>query len=378
MRHIYIVYSLLMLTLIGCEEKKVDNETQEQSVSSDTLTLTSEQLKNISITYGNIESKQISSEIKVQGMIDLPPQNIISVNFSLGGYLKSTKLIPGMKVSKGEVIAMMEDQSIVQLQQDYLLAKAKHELVKKDYERQKTLYDANASTSKNLQQVESELKIQTINMGSLAEKLKMIGVDVINLNAGNIKGQVPVRSTINGYVSKVHINTGKYVQPSETLFELIDPDDIHVALTLFEKDIPSVKKGDLVKVALMQEPDKKYEAEVILVNRNIDEDRTAMAHCHFLNHPANILPGMFVEAVISAKNKQSFAIPEEAIIQAGNKKYVYVTVGENKFKMIEVSTGQISQGFVEILSDPNTFKKDAIVIGNAYKLYSIKSIESEE
>lgn len=378
MRHIYIVYSLLMLTLIGCEEKKVDNETQEQSVSSDTLTLTSEQVKNISITYGNIESKQISSEIKVQGMIDLPPQNIISVNFSLGGYLKSTKLIPGMKVSKGEVIAMMEDQSIVQLQQDYLLAKAKHDLVKKDYERQKTLYDANASTSKNLQQVESELKIQSINMGSLAEKLKMIGVDVSNLNAGNIKGQVPVRSTINGYVSKVHVNTGKYVQPAETLFELIDPDDIHVALTLFEKDIPNVKKGDLVKVALMQEPDKQYEAEVILVNRNIDGDRTAMAHCHFLNHPANILPGMFVEAVISAKNKQSFVLPEEAIIHAGNKKYVYVTVGENRFKMIEVSTGQISQGFVEILSDPNTFKKDAIVIGNAYKLYSIKSIESEE
>ena len=378
MRHIYIVYSLLMLTLTGCEEKKVDNETQEQSVSSDTLTLTSEQVKNISITYGNIESKQISSEIKVQGMIDLPPQNIISVNFSLGGYLKSTKLIPGMKVSKGEVIAMMEDQSIVQLQQDYLLAKAKHDLVKKDYERQKTLYDANASTSKNLQQVESELKIQSINMGSLAEKLKMIGVDVSNLNAGNIKGQVPVRSTINGYVSKVHVNTGKYVQPAETLFELIDPDDIHVALTLFEKDIPNVKKGDLVKVALMQEPDKQYEAEVILVNRNIDGDRTAMAHCHFLNHPANILPGMFVEAVISAKNKQSFVLPEEAIIQAGNKKYVYVTVGENRFKMIEVSTGQISQGFVEILSDPNTFKKDAIVIGNAYKLYSIKSIESEE
>jgi cobalt-zinc-cadmium efflux system membrane fusion protein len=378
MRHIYIVFSLLLLTLIGCQEKKVDNETQEQSESFDTLTLTNEQVKNLSLSYGNLESKQVSSEIKVQGMIDLPPQNIISVNFSLGGYLKNTKLIPGMKVSKGEVIAIIEEQSIVQLQQDYLLAKTKYDLVKKDYERQKTLYDANASTSKNLQQVESELKIQLINIGSLAEKLKMIGIDINNLNAVNIKGQVPIRSTINGYVSKVHVNTGKYVQPAETLFELIDPDDIHVALTLFEKDIPTIKKGDIVKVSLMQEPGKQYDAEVILVNRNIDDDRTAMAHCHFLNHPANILPGMFVEAVISSNNKQSFVLPEEAIIQSGNKKYVYVTVGENKFKMIEVSTGQISQGFVEILSDPNLFKKDAIVVGNAYKLYSINNMESEE
>jgi cobalt-zinc-cadmium efflux system membrane fusion protein len=378
MRHTYIFFSLLLLTIVGCDEKEIENETQEQNTNVDTLTLTNDQVKNLNLSYGNIESKQISSEIKVQGMIDLPPQNIISVNFSLGGYLKSTKLIPGMKVSKGEIIAMMEEQSIVQLQQDYLLAKTKHDLVKKEYERQKTLYDANASTSKNLQQVESELKIQSINMGSLAEKLKMIGIDVNNLNASNIKGQVPIRSTINGYVSKVLVNTGKYVQPAETLFELIDPDDIHVALTLFEKDIPTINKGDIVKVSLMQAPNKQYDAEVILINRNIDDDRTAMAHCHFLNHPANILPGMFVEAVISSNNKKSFVIPEEAIVQTGNKKYIYITVGENKFKMIEVATGQISQGFIEILTDPNSFKKDAIVIGNAYKLFSITNMESEE
>ena len=378
MRLIYVFYSLVILSVFGCQEKKFDADTEVQKTTFDTLTLTTEQLESIGLSYGNIESRQISSEIKVQGMIDLPPQNIISVNFSLGGYLKSTKLIPGMKVSKGEIIAMMEEQSIVQLQQDYLLAKTKHDLVKKDYERQKTLYDANASTSKNLQQVDSELKIQSINMGSLAEKLKMIGIDVNNLNASNIKGQVSIRSTINGYVSKVHVNTGKYVQPAETLFELIDPDDIHVALTLFEKDIPNVKKGDVVKVSLIQEPGKQYEAEVILVNRNIDDDRTAMAHCHFLNHPANILPGMFVEAVILVKNKQAFVIPEEAIVETSNKKYIYITVGENKFKMIEVSTGQISQGFVEILSDPTSFKKDSIVVGNAYKLYSINNMDSDE
>jgi cobalt-zinc-cadmium efflux system membrane fusion protein len=299
MRHIYVFYSLVILSVFGCQEKKVDADLQLPKTNFDTLTLTTEQLESIGLSYGNIESRQISSEIKVQGMIDLPPQNIITVNFSLGGYLKSTKLIPGMKVSKGELIATMEEQSIVQLQQDYLLAKTKHDLVKKDYERQKTLYDANASTSKNLQQVESELKIQSINMGSLAEKLKMIGIDVNNLNASNIKGQVPIRSTINGYVSKVHVNTGKYVQQSETLFELIDPDDIHVALTLFEKDIPNVKKGDLVKVSLIQEPGKQYEAEVILVNRNIDDDRTAMAHCHFLNYPPKTIDNANASSTIA-------------------------------------------------------------------------------
>jgi len=376
MQKIYFLYLILLFVVFGCEPSKEDKNASPEINKSDTLVLTDEQEKNVELSFGNIQSRQFSGEITVQGKIDLPPQNIISVNFSLGGYLKSTKLIPGMKISKGEVIAVMEDQSIVQLQQDYLLSKAKHELAKRDYERQKTLYDANAATSKTMQQVETELKIQAVNVNSLGEKLRMIGIDPNTLTAENIKGQVPIRSTINGYVSKVNVNTGKYVQPTETIFELINPDDIHVALTLFEKDIPLVKKGDRVKVSMMQDPYKFYDAEVILVNSNIDDNRTALAHCHFLNTPSNLLPGMFLEATIAVKSKIASVLPEESIIQIGAKKFIYESLGGNKFALVEVSTGLVNEGFVEMISDTSGFKKDAIVTKNAYKLLEISNMEN--
>jgi cobalt-zinc-cadmium efflux system membrane fusion protein len=376
MQKIYFLYLILLFVVFGCEPSKEDKNASPEINKSDTLVLTDEQEKNVELSFGNIQSRQFSGEITVQGKIDLPPQNIISVNFSLGGYLKSTKLIPGMKISKGEVIAVMEDQSIVQLQQDYLLSKAKHELAKRDYERQKTLYDANAATSKTMQQVETELKIQAVNVNSLGEKLRMIGIDPNTLTAENIKGQVPIRSTINGYVSKVNVNTGKYVQPTETIFELINPDDIHVALTLFEKDIPLVKKGDRVKVSMMQDPYKFYDAEVILVNSNIDDNRTALAHCHFLNTPSNLLPGMFLEATIAVKSKIASVLPEESIIQIGAKKFIYESLGGNKFALVEVSTGLVNEGFVEMISDTSGFKKDAIVTKNAYKLLEISTMEN--
>jgi len=376
MQKIYFLYLILLFVVFGCEPSKEDKNASPEINKSDTLVLTDEQEKNVELSFGNIQSRQFSGEITVQGKIDLPPQNIISVNFSLGGYLKSTKLIPGMKISKGEVIAVMEDQSIVQLQQDYLLSKAKHELAKRDYERQKTLYDANAATSKTMQQVETELKIQAVNVNSLGEKLRMIGIDPNTLTAESIKGQVPIRSTINGYVSKVNVNTGKYVQPTETIFELINPDDIHVALTLFEKDIPLVKKGDRVKVSMMQDPYKFYDAEVILVNSNIDDNRTALAHCHFLNTPSNLLPGMFLEATIAVKSKIASVLPEESIIQIGAKKFIYQSLGGNKFALVEVSTGLVNEGFVEMISDTSGFKKDAIVTKNAYKLLEISNMEN--
>jgi cobalt-zinc-cadmium efflux system membrane fusion protein len=368
MRIIIISSIVFVSLLIGCSEKKVDQKEPEVVDSIETIALTNEQLQDLQLVFGSAEKKQISSTIQVQGKIDLPPQNIISVNFPLGGFLKSTKLIPGMKISKGEIIAVMEDQNIIQLQQDYLLAQSKLALTKGEYERQKSLYDANAGMSKLMQQAESEMKIQSITSKSLSEKLKLIGVNVQQLNENNISGQVPIRSTINGYVSKVHVNTGKYVQPAETMFELIDPDDIHVALTLFEKDLPYVHTGDLVKVQFMQDPSKQYDAEVILVNRNVDDDRTAMAHCHFKQRPANLLPGMFVETTISVLNKQAFVLPEEAIQRFGNKEYVFNAVNKNKVQMIEVTTGLIQDGKIEITSNTDQLMNGQVVLKNAYKL----------
>jgi cobalt-zinc-cadmium efflux system membrane fusion protein len=354
--------------LIGCSDKKVATTEAETVVPTEEIDLTNAQLQELQLVFGSAEKKQISSTIQVQGKIDLPPQNIISVNFALGGFLKSTKLIPGMRISKGEVIAVMEDQNIIQLQQDYLLSQSKLILSKGEYERQRTLFDANAGTSKLMQQAESEMKIQSINTKSLAEKLKLIGIDIQQLNENNISGQVPIRSSINGYVSKVHVNTGKFVQPAETMFELIDPDDIHVALTLFEKDLPYVHTGDLVKVRFMQEPNKNYDAEVILVNRNVDDDRTAMAHCHFKQQPSNLLPGMFVETTISVLNKPAFVLPEEAIQRFGNKQYVFTSVNKNRVKMTEVTTGLIQDGKIEITSSPDQLMNGEVVLKNAYKL----------
>lgn len=368
MRITIFISIALSTLLIGCSDKKVATTEAETVAPTEEIDLTNAQLQELQLVLGSVEKKQISSTIQVQGKIDLPPQNIISVNFALGGFLKSTKLIPGMRISKGDVIAVMEDQNIIQLQQDYLLSQSKLILAKGEYERQRTLFDANAGTSKLMQQAESEMKIQSINTKSLAEKLKLIGIDIQQLNENNISGQVPIRSSINGYVSKVHVNTGKFVQPAETMFELIDPDDIHVALTLFEKDLPYVHTGDLVKVRFMQEPNKNYDAEVILVNRNVDDDRTAMAHCHFKQQPSNLLPGMYVETTISVLNKPAFVLPEEAIQRFGNKQYVFTSVNKNKVKMTEVSTGLIQDGKIEITSSPDQLMNGEVVLKNAYKL----------
>jgi len=372
------LFILIFLLIQSCSGSKTAPAEEAAVEETNEINLTQDQLTALGLQYGDPVKTSMSSIITVQGKIDLPPQNLISVNFPLGGYLRSTKLIPGMHVSKGEVIAIMEDQAIVQLQQDYLSAAARHELAGLELERQKALGEASAGTSRALQQAQAEQKLQAVAVRALQEKLKLIGIDVNALNESNISGQVSVRSTINGYVSKVNVNTGKYVQPTETMFELIDPEDIHVALTLFEKDLPYVQKGNQVSIHFMDEPGKTYAAEVILVNKGLDDDRTATAHCHFKVHPKNLLPGMFVEGELSVSSKLVNAVPDEALVRLGNKQYIFVRKSDNVVEMRPVVTGLSKDGRTALTSGNEGLPAGSIVLNNAYKLMGILKNSEEE
>ena len=374
-----IVFGIIISSLISCGQNAVSDVTDSNdSIDSEVVSLTKEQLSKMTISLGDATEELMSSTIKVQGEIDLPPQNMISINFPMGGFLKHTKLIPGMHVSKGEVIATVNDQSIIQLQQDFLMAVAKLDLLKLEQGRQQDLKSANAGVSRNFQQIESDVKVQTITVNALKEKLKLIGVNPVVLNENNLSGEVFIKSPINGYVSKVNVNTGKYMQPTETLFELIDPDDIHVALTIFEKDLPAVTKGTSVMVYQPQAPANQYQAEVILVNKGIDEDRTATAHCHFKNFPSNLLPGMLVEGELVVRNKKATVLPDDAVVRFGNGQFIFVLISPNTYQMKPVLTGISAAGKTEVVSGLENIKPGTIVQHNAYTLLGILKNSGEE
>jgi cobalt-zinc-cadmium efflux system membrane fusion protein len=352
---------------------------EETAPASNTeVTLTEEQIKKAQIMTGELLREKVNTTVTVNGVVDVPPQNMVSVSFPLGGYLKYTKLLPGMHVSKGEVIAQMEDQSLVQLQQDYLVTKAKLEYLEKEFERQKELNADKVNSDKTLQQVTADYTSQKVMLKGYAEKLRLINISPEGLTEDKISRRVSLYSPISGYVSKVNVNTGKFVQPTDVLFELINPDDIHAALSIFEKDLGKVGIGQRVKISFVDEPEKEYEGEVILVNRNVDENRTAIAHCHFLSHPKQLLPGMFLNARIQVKEAMVEVLPEEAIVRYENKEYVFVESGTGKYQMVEVTIGEKEKGKVEILKGTEILSGKKIITANAYSVLGALKNKGEE
>jgi cobalt-zinc-cadmium efflux system membrane fusion protein len=171
---------------------------------------------------------------------------------------------------------------------------------------------------------------------------------------------------------------GKYVQPIDVLFELINPDDIHAALTIFEKDLGKVRIGQKVKIYFVDEPEKEYTGEVILVNKNVDENRAAIAHCHFLTKPGQLLPGMFLNARIEASQASGPAVPEGAVLRYQNKTYVFVETEPNTYLMQEITIGERDAGYVSVLEGALQLKGKKVVVANAYTLLgSLKNVSEE-
>lgn len=376
MKNIISIISFSVL-LFSCGNETKTEQTNAEQAQENIVTLTQEQYKNAGIETRKLSNKNISSLLKVNGKIDVPPQSMVSVSVPLGGYLKSTKLLAGMHLNKGEVLAVMEDAQYIQLQQDYLTAIAQFALTESEYNRQKELNQSKATSDKLFEQAKANYQTQNVLIKSLEQKLLLIGLNPDKITANNISKSINIYSPITGFVSAVNVNIGKYVTASDVLFELVNPSDIHLSLSVFEKDINQLSIGQKLLAYTNTNPNKKYACEIILISKNLTTQGSAEVHCHFEQYDKSLLPGMFMNAEIELSGNNANALPDEAIVRFENKQYVFISKGNNQFEMQQVQTGNTENGFTEIII-PDNLTNQTFVTKGAYNLLMTMKNKSEE
>lgn len=365
------------LLISSCGTKKEAAASEPAAEKDNIVTFTEAQEKTAGISTGSVSYQDMALQLKVNGKVDVPPQNMVSISVPLGGYLKNTGLLPGMHVNKGAVIAEMEDQQYIQLQQDYLTAKARIGFLEKEYIRQKELNATQASSDKQFQQTEADYRSQQILIAALAEKLHLAGINTEQLTPGTISRSVFIKAPINGYVTKVNVNIGKYVSPTEVLFELVNPADIHLALTVFEKDLSGLQIGQQVSAFTNNEPNRKHRCEVILIGKSLSAERSTEVHCHFEDYDPTLIPGTYMNALINLVNKQSPVIPAEAIVQYQTLPYAFIKKSAHTYEMIPVKTGVTQNGMVQ-LTDSSLIGKEIVTKGSYSLLGALKNKSSDE
>lgn len=375
MKNIYSI--LIILTLnIACQSKK-EEALPVKSLKDNVVELTKKQLDNSKIKVGSLTQSPLSTTIKVNGKITLAPNAMASVSMPLGGYIKNIKVMPGMVIKKGQILAVIEDQSYVQIQHDYLTTKQQLAFASKDYARQKELNASQAVSEKNFQLSESEFEKQRITLKSLEEKLKLIQINPGTLTANSISKSVNIYAPISGMITKVDVNIGKYVSATDMLFQIMDNQSMYAKLNVFEKDAANLSIGQKIKVFTNSQPDVFYETKIEFVNKSYSDESAIEVYAKIFNTTKKLIPGNYINALIQIDNNNAFILNNDAIVDYEGKKFVFIqNENKNTFSMQEIQLGTITDKVSEIINY-DTLQNKSIVIGDAYTLLMVLKNKEE-
>ena len=365
----------LSLLIFSCSKEEVVQE-EIGTVVGDQVSLTDLQIKNSGIETNTLNNLDIAHKIMLTGQIDVPPQGMASVSAPSGGYVRVSRFMPGNFVKKGQTLATLENPELVQLQQDYLLAKSNLQYAQQDYSRQKELNENKASSDKVTQKAFNESQNQNIMMKGIAQKLTAMGINPSSLNANNIRRTFAVTSPISGYISTVNVNIGQFVSPMEKMFDIINTGDIHLVLKVFEKDLNKISGGQKVYAYTNQNPKKKYEARVSIIGKDFSADRSVLVYCRFVDKDASLIPGTFMNAEMEADSEEGIVIPDDAVVTWEEKQYVFEETKPKTYKMFPVEIGNAENGFTELLNFKEENKSKKFVTKGAYQLLmALKNVE---
>ncbi|TLP77257.1 efflux RND transporter periplasmic adaptor subunit [Maribacter sp. ACAM166] len=374
-RIIYKITVLIIITTLwncGNKEKKSEENEAPSTMIDDRIQISQEQFEQSKMELDVLKVRTFPSTVNTTGMIDVPPENRAMVSATMGGYIRKTPLLIGDQVRKGQLLVTIENPEFVTMQQQYMEVYGQLSYLKAEYDRQQTMVSEHISSQKNFLKAESDYKTAVAKYNGLRKQLTMINISPELVEKGTINSIAAIYAPISGSITKVHVSKGTFVSPSTPIMEIINNDHIHLELSVFEKDIMKVKKGQDVAFRIPEASSETFEAEVHLVGTSIDKNRTIKVHAHLENEDSNFLTGMFVEAAIITDSSKQKSLPTNAISVVEEQAYVLI-LDEKKdnsyyFKQIAVITNGNYEDMTA-LKNTSTFKPEAqFLVKGAFSL----------
>ncbi len=356
---IFILAGFILFSLASCNQQaanETETETEsEESEASEGLTpvsLTDQQFDALSIKVDTLAKFAFKDVVLANGNLSVPPQNKASVTAIIGANVFSINVFEGDKVKKGQVLAYLNHPNLIDVQTEYINAQNQLEFMEKEYQRQEKLYEEQVSSGKTYQKTQADYYMLKGTVLNLEAKLKLLHLDPSKIRKGIIYEKVPVLSPIAGFVEKVEIMTGQFVEPQKPMFKVVNNDRIHADLMVFEKDVYKVKEGQKVVFTVESLPGEPMMATIFAVGKSFEQNPKAVhIHANIDNKRGVLIPGMYIIGRIATNNNFVDALPEKAVVNEGGKSYIFTAEQEDGgwlFTPVEVISGQKEDGWIEI------------------------------
>jgi Cu(I)/Ag(I) efflux system membrane fusion protein/cobalt-zinc-cadmium efflux system membrane fusion protein len=312
---------------MGMDLVPVYEEEGEEKEPSSTIRIDSATMQNMGVRLGRVHRKKLTKYIRTVGNITYDETKIFTVNLKYNGWIEKLYVnFIGEEVKRGQRLFDIYSPEVVIAQEEYLLA----------LEQYKNL--SNVSYSRIRQSAERLLKASRTRLrywDLTDDQIDDIG------KAGDVRKTITVYSPAAGVVIKKQAFEGHYVKAGEHQFEIADLSTIWVGVDVYEYELPWVRKGMSAEMELSYIPGKRFKGKVLFIYPFLEpKTRTAKLRLAFANSGYELKPGMYADIYLkSVISKNSLVIPQEAVIDSGVRKIVFVALGKGKFQPREVNIG---------------------------------------
>ncbi len=313
------------------------------------IPLEKQQLIGVKTTVASMQPLQ--KIIRTVGKIEYDERKLTTVNTKVEGWIEKLYVnFTGIYVKKGERLADIYSPELWATQQEFInLIRWAKKTGKRDTEKV-------ADSSDNTQNLAAMLSKDAESIIDAArQRLKLW--DISDEQIKKIEeSEKPVRtlavySPVSGYVLQKYATQGMKVMAGEKLLEVSDLSNVWIVADIYEYELPFIKVGDSARIQLSYFSGKELSSRIEFVAPTLDaQTRTAKVRFSIPNPGGQLKPQMFTDVELKVNLGQKFAVPDDAVIDTGLRKIVYVDKGDGYFEPRVVTTGLRAEKFIEILS----------------------------
>ena len=288
-----------------------------------------------------VAQRRISKVIRTSGRVEYNERNFATVNMKFEGWIEKVFAdYTGKRVKKGDPLAEIYSPELLATQQEFLntLSWARSASTAKEGSVDGMLgRDAGAI----IDAARQRLRLWDIS----DEQVKSIE------ETGKTARTITIHSPADGTVVQKNAVQGMRVMPGEKLFDIADLSTVWITADLNEQDLSLITAGDTAKISLSSLPGKELSARIEFVYPTLTgEARTVKVRMTVPNPGGRLKPQMFANVEIKSDMGSRLAVPDDAVLDTGTRRIVYVDKGEGFFEPREVTLGLRADGYSEVLS----------------------------
>ena len=320
--------ALVCLAAAGC--KTAPTEPAAAPPPNGQVWVTDQQLTDGHIAVQPVGVHAVGNDVVTSGKVTFDDLRVAHIFSPVTGRVSRILADPGARVKKGASLVAIQSPDVGNAFADLGKAEAELTAAQHDFQRQKELYDAHASSQKDFESAQdgySKAKAEIERARQKARLFRGGGADAVTQ-------EFVLRAPIEGEVIARNVNPGAEVQgqysggTAAELYTIGELDRVWVIADVFEMDLARLKKGAAVSIRVVAYPEQVFTGVVDWISDLLDPtSRTARVRCEVENPRRQLKPEMYATVTIAVPGKEALAVPINAILRLADQTTVFVEQG---------------------------------------------------